>query len=264
MTMNILDRLRPTAGMRVLVTGGAAGIGATIADAFVAAGSRVAVCDIDAAAVDAMRARQPSVQALVADVSSATDAERVVGQSAAALGGLDVLVNNAGIAGPTGRIEDLDTGKWERTIATNLSSQFHFLKSAVPHLKASSAPSIVAMSSVAGRLGYPFRTPYASTKWAIVGLVKSLAAELGPDRVRVNAVLPGLVAGPRIDRVIAARAETLGMSFDEMRQSYLEKISLRRMVTEEDIAAITLFLCSPAAANITGQAISVDGNVEYL
>ena len=120
------------------------------------------------------------------------------------------------------------------------------------------------MSSVAGRLGYPFRTPYASTKWAIEGLVKSLAIELGRDNVRVNAVLPGLVAGPRMDRVIEARAQALGVSFEAMKGEYLKKISLGRMVTEEDIAAMTLFLCSPAARNITGQAISVDGNVEYL
>ncbi len=180
------------------------------------------------------------------------------------LGGLDVLVNNAGIAGPTARVEEIGPEDWDRTVATNLNSQFYFLHQAVPILKASSTPSIIAMSSVAGRLGYPFRTPYASTKWAIVGLMKSLAIELGPQNIRVNAVLPGLVAGPRIDRVIQARADALGVSFEAMKTTYLEKVSLRRMVTTTDIAAIALFLCSPAAANITGQAISVDGNMEYL
>jgi NAD(P)-dependent dehydrogenase (short-subunit alcohol dehydrogenase family) len=120
------------------------------------------------------------------------------------------------------------------------------------------------MSSVAGRLGYPFRTPYASTKWAIVGLVKSLAAELGPSNVRINAILPGVVEGERMDRVISARADALGIPFNAMREEYLKKISLRRMVTVDDIAAMALFLASPAGSNVTGQAISVDGNVEYL
>jgi NAD(P)-dependent dehydrogenase (short-subunit alcohol dehydrogenase family) len=120
------------------------------------------------------------------------------------------------------------------------------------------------MSSVAGRLGYAFRTPYAATKWAIVGLVKSLAVELGPQGIRVNAILPGVVSGPRMDGVIADRADVLGVSFETMRQDYLERISLRRMVEAEDVANLALFLSSGLARNITGQAISVDGNVEYL
>jgi NAD(P)-dependent dehydrogenase (short-subunit alcohol dehydrogenase family) len=120
------------------------------------------------------------------------------------------------------------------------------------------------MSSVAGRLGYAFRTPYASTKWAIVGLTKSLAMELGPQGVRVNAILPGVVEGERMDGVIASRAAALGISVEQMREDYLRKISLRRMVSASDVAAMALFLCSPAAHNLSGQAISVDGNLEYL
>jgi len=262
--MNTFDLLKPLPGLRVLVTGGAAGIGAAIARAFDEAGARVFVCDVDPAALDAVSKDIPGVRAAVADVSRKEDAAAVVASCAEAFGGLDVLVNNAGIAGPTGRVEEIDPDGWDRTIATNLNSQFYFLRQAVPVLKASPNGSIIAMSSVAGRLGYPFRTPYASTKWAIVGLMKSLAIELGPDNVRVNAILPGLVAGPRIDRVIDARAKALGVSFDDMRKTYLEKVSLRRMVTTTDIAAIALFLCSPAASNITAQAISVDGNMEYL
>jgi NAD(P)-dependent dehydrogenase (short-subunit alcohol dehydrogenase family) len=135
----------------------------------------------------------------------------------------------------------------------------------VPLLKETSdAPGIIAMASVAGRLGYPFRTPYAATKWAIVGLVKSLAVELGPSNIRVNAILPGAVEGERMDRVIAARADALGIGFEQMKTEYLGKISLRRMVTVDDIAAMTLFLASPAGRNISGQAISIDGNTEYL
>ncbi len=147
----------------------------------------------------------------------------------------------------------------------NLKSQFLFVRRAVPMLRQSRAnPCVVAMSSVAGRLGYAFRTPYASTKWAVVGLMKSLAIELGPQGVRANAILPGIVEGERINGVIAARAAATGVSVDAMREEYIHKTSLRRMVSAEDVAAMTLFLCSPAARNITGQAVSVDANIEYL
>jgi NAD(P)-dependent dehydrogenase (short-subunit alcohol dehydrogenase family) len=174
-------------------------------------------------------------------------------------------VNNAGIAGPTGGIDAIDSDDWEQTIDVNLNAQFYFARRAVPLLReAQGGGTIIALSSVAGRLGYAFRTLYAATKWAIVGLVKSLAVELGPSDIRVNAILPGVVEGERMNRVIAARAESLGITFDEMRDDYLKRISLRRMVTVDDIAAMTLFLASPAARNVTGQAISVDGNVEYL
>jgi NAD(P)-dependent dehydrogenase (short-subunit alcohol dehydrogenase family) len=201
----------------------------------------------------------------MADVSVPSDVDLVFDDVRGAFSGLDVLVNNAGIAGPTGPIEAIDNGGWERTIAVNLNSQYYFARRAVPLLKASTAnPCLIAMGSVAGRLGYAFRTPYASTKWGIVGMMKSLAIELGPLGVRVNAILPGTVEGDRMNGVIAARAATAGISPEAMRQEYVGKISLRRMVTSEDVAAMALFLCSPAARNLTGQAISVDGNIEYL
>ncbi|OWW22877.1 SDR family oxidoreductase, partial [Noviherbaspirillum denitrificans] len=178
---------------------------------------------------------------------------------------LDILVNNVGIAGPTGGVQEIERADWNRTVEVNLNSQFYFAQRAVPLLKQSAAnPSIIAMSSVAGRLGYAFRTPYAATKWAIVGFMKSLAIELGPCGVRVNAILPGVVEGNRMNDVISARAAATGIPVDAMRDQYLRKISLRRMVTMDDVAAMAVFLSSPAARNVTGQAISVDGNVEYL
>jgi NAD(P)-dependent dehydrogenase (short-subunit alcohol dehydrogenase family) len=263
--MSITQRLLVPQGLKVLVTGGAAGIGAAIAQGFLETGARVYVCDVDAQALADFRQRHPGVQGAVADVGREDAVAQAVADAAKMLDGLDVLVNNAGIAGPTGGVESLSVPDWERTVATNLNSQYYFLHHAVPLLKQSThSPHVIAMSSVAGRLGYPFRTPYAATKWAIIGLMKSLAAELGPEGVRVNAILPGVVAGPRMDRVIAARAQALGLDDAAMRAQYLDKISLRRMVSAEDIAAMALFLSTPAAANITGQAISVDGNVEYL
>ncbi|SAL09362.1 SDR family oxidoreductase [Caballeronia telluris] len=263
--MSVLDLLKPAPGLRVLVTGAATGIGAAIAEAFLEADAAVYICDVDAAAVERAKARHPRLRAGVADVANREQVDAVIDDARRTLGGLDVLVNNAGIAGPTGAVESIDPAEWERTVATNLNSQYYFLRQAVPVLKETSdAPAIIAMSSVAGRLGYAFRTPYAATKWAIVGLVKSLAVELGPDNIRVNAILPGVVEGERMDRVIAARAQSLDISVDAMRDAYLQKISLRRMVSVDDIAAMTLFLASPAGRNISGQAISVDGNVEYL
>jgi NAD(P)-dependent dehydrogenase (short-subunit alcohol dehydrogenase family) len=263
--MSILNSLRPSPQLRVLVTAGANGIGAAIARAFHEAGARVHVCDIDRTALDRLSTEAPGISASMADASVARDVDAVFADVQGTLGGLDVLVNNAGIAGPTGSIDSLEPADWERTISVNLNSQYYFARRAVPLLKQSFAdPCLISMSSVAGRLGYALRTPYAASKWAIVGLTKSLAIELGPLGIRANAILPGTVEGPRMDGVIAARAAKNAVSVDEMRQQYLNKISLRRMVTADDVAALSLFLCSPAARNITGQAISIDGNVEYL
>ncbi|OZI59480.1 SDR family oxidoreductase [Bordetella genomosp. 11] len=263
--MSVIDSLRPMPGLRVLVTAGGAGIGAAVARAFREARARVHVCDIDRAALDRLTAEAPEITTSTADASVARDVDTVFDDVRNALGGLDVLVNNVGIAGPTGPVEQLARGDWDRTVDVNLNSHFYFASRAVPLLKDSPHhPCLIAMSSVAGRLGYPLRTPYASTKWAIVGLMKSLAIELGPHGVRANAILPGVVEGDRMDSVIGARAAAAGVPEQAMRQEYLRKISLRRMVTAEDVAAMALFLCSPAARNVTGQAISVDGNVEYL
>jgi NAD(P)-dependent dehydrogenase (short-subunit alcohol dehydrogenase family) len=247
------------------VTAGGAGIGAAIARAFHDAGARVHVCDIDRTAIDRLTREVPGITGSMADASVPEDVDLVFDDVQGTLGGLDVLVSNAGIAGPTGPIESIDAAGWTRTMDVNLNSQYYFARRAVPLLKESRAnPVLIAMGSVAGRLGYPFRTPYASTKWAIVGLMKSLAIELGPQGVRVNAILPGTVEGERMQSVISARAAALGTTVEAVREQYLNKISLRRMVTADDVAAMALFLCSPAARNVTGQAISVDGNLEYL
>lgn len=268
--MTVLQMLKPHAGLRVLVTGGASGIGLVIARAFIDAGSRVHVCDVSRQAIDALNVAEQSTEVnaittSLADVSDHAAVDRVFDDVSAQLGGLDVLINNAGIAGPTGGIDEMETGDWEQTVDVNLNAQFYFARRAVPLLrKARDGGSIIALSSVAGRLGYAYRTPYSATKWAVVGLVKSLAIELGPDNIRVNAIQPGIVKGPRIERVIAARAEQLGLSYEQMEKDYLAKISLRRMTTPEEIAATALFLCSPGGSGISGQAISVCGNVEVL
>ncbi|HYS63267.1 MAG TPA: SDR family oxidoreductase [Paraburkholderia sp.] len=265
--MTVLQMLQPRAGLRVLVTGGGSGIGLSIARAFVETGARVHVCDASQETLDTLCAdpENAAIGATLADVADQDAVTRVFADVGHTLGGLDVLVNNAGIAGPTGGVEELDVAEWERTVAINLNAQFYFARRAVPMLRAApEGGSIIAMSSVAGRLGYAYRTPYSATKWAVVGFTKSLAIELGPAGIRVNAIQPGIVRGPRIQRVIAARAAQLGLSYEDMEAQYLQKISLRRMTTPEEVAATALFLCSPAGSGISGQAISVCGNVEVL
>ncbi|SPE31858.1 Short chain dehydrogenase [Candidatus Sulfopaludibacter sp. SbA3] len=262
--MTFKDRLYPPSGLRVLISAGASGIGATIASAFIETGAQVHVCDVDASALQAFQGRFSSALATQADVANNDQVAAVFQAQHAHFGGLDVLINCAGIAGPTGGIEKISPDDWSRTVEVNLSGQFRFLHHAVPMLRESSSAHVICISSVAGRLGYAWRTPYASTKWAISGLVKSLAIELGPHDVRVNALLPGIVEGPRMDSVIRARAQEKGLTEEAMREDFVSKVSLRRMVTADDVALMCLYLCSPAGRNISGQTISVDGNVEYL
>ena len=258
--MTFREQLYPPQGLRVLVTAGASGIGAAIASAFAETGAQIHICDIDEGALASFRERFPSCQATRADVAFEAQVGELFKIQQAKFGGLDVLVNCAGIAGPTAGVDKITEQEWTRTIEVNLNGQYRCLHHAVPLLRESKAANIICISSIAGRLGIPWRTPYVATKWAIVGIAKALAAELGPDDIRVNAVLPGIVEGPRMDGVISARAKMEGMGVEEMRDEYLNSISLHRMVTADDVALMCLFLCSPAGRNITGQAISVDGN----
>ncbi|MFI4985917.1 MAG: SDR family oxidoreductase [Alphaproteobacteria bacterium] len=262
MSETIVSGIKP--GLRVLVTAAADGIGRVIADSFIAHGARVYVSDVNEAALRDYLAGQPSALGMVADVADEAAVDRMFDDLRTRLGGLDLLVNNAGIAGPTAEVENIDPAEWRRTVDVNLSGHFYCTRRAVPMLKETSDGAIINMSSVAGRLGFALRLPYAATKWAIVGMTESLAKELGPHGIRVNAILPGVVAGPRIERVIAARAKLTGASIEEARAESLSKVSLRRMVSPQDVANMALFLASPAGRNISGQALSVCGNVENI
>ena len=258
--MTYQDRLYPPQGLRVLVTAGASGIGASIASAFAETGGEIHICDIDDTALAAFHECFPSCVATHADVADETEVAALFETQRTRFGGLDVLINCAGIAGPTAGVDQITEQEWSRSIEVNLNGQFRCLHHAVPMLRESDSANIVCISSIAGRMGIPWRTPYVATKWAIVGIVNSLAIELGPDNIRVNAVLPGIVEGPRMDGVIIARAKLEGMDETQMREEYLKRISLGRMVTADDVALMCLFLCSPAARNVTGQAINVDGH----
>jgi NAD(P)-dependent dehydrogenase (short-subunit alcohol dehydrogenase family) len=251
-------------GKHVVVTAGAQGIGLAITEAFVAAGAEVHICDVSQEFLAAARRTLPGVSQSRTDVADETQVDAMFEDLKTRWGTLDVLVNNAGIAGPTARVEDTDPGDWKQTIAVNLTGPFLCTRRAVPLLKKAGGGSIVNLSSIAGRLGFPLRTPYSASKFGIIGLTETWAMELGPSNIRVNAILPGIVAGDRQERVIAAKAASYGIGHEEMRQRLLSNVSLRRMVSAQDIANQILFICSPAGAAISGQSLSVCGNVEHL
>ncbi|ATU95703.1 3-oxoacyl-[acyl-carrier-protein] reductase [Phyllobacterium zundukense] len=249
---------------RVLVTAGASGIGYAIAATLSRLGARVAICDISEALLEDARKTIAPAHATLADVSCEDDVDRMFTEVSSSLGGLDALINNAGIAGPTGGVDEITTEDWRRCIDICLTGQFLCARRAVPMLKASGGGSIVNMSSAAGKHGYAFRTPYSAAKFGVIGFTQSLAKELGPHAIRVNAILPGIVEGPRIENVISNRAKQLGISHEEMTTRYLENVSLRRMVSPYDVATMVAFLLSNAGINISGQSLGVDGNVETL
>jgi NAD(P)-dependent dehydrogenase (short-subunit alcohol dehydrogenase family) len=247
--------------LRVLVTAGATGIGLATAEAFLREGARVHVCDIDEAGLAKLRDRMSTS---VCDVADPAAVARMFDEAQSSLGGLDTLVNNAGIAGPTAPCEDVALADWERTLAVNLTGQFLCAQRAIPLLKASTNASIANLSSAAGRFGFPNRSPYAASKWGVIGFTKSLSMELGSFGIRVNAICPGPVAGERIERVFAGKAALRKVHPSVIRDEMVGKASLRRLIEAEDIANAIVFLASPAGANISGDALPVDGDTQAL
>ncbi len=246
-----------------LVTAGASGIGRVIAEALLAAGSAVHVCDIAEDAIADFLATNPEASASRVDVSSSAEVEALFAEFQSRHERLDLLVNNVGIAGPSAAVEDIDPEDWDRTIAVDLSSAFYVTRKATPLLKAVRG-SIVNMASTAGLFGCPLRSPYTAAKWALVGLTKTWAMELGPSGVRVNALCPGSVKGPRIENVIAQEAGERGVSNDEIRDAYQRQSSMQVFVDPIDIAEMVKFLNSDAGKHISGQAIAIDGHTESL
>jgi len=250
-------------GGKLLVTAGANGIGAQIARTFHAAGYDVFICDVDVAGMEALADELPGIGTAQCDVGDREAVRAMVAAAARHLGGLDVLVNNAGVPGPTAPLQSLDPDEWDRVVQVNLTGTFNVSQAAIPHLIAAGGGNIINMSSVAGRVGYPNRSPYASTKWAIIGLTKTLSIELGRHDIRVNALLPGAVAGPRADLVFERRAAANGSTVAQEIELALANQSLKALVEPSEIAAMALFLASGAAKSITGQAISIDGDMQH-
>ena len=249
---------------RIVVTAGASGIGRAIAERFLSEGDQVAICDIDERAVGEFASAWPEAVTAVADVTSETEMATFLDAVESGWGGVDVVCANAGTGGPAGRIEDLDYGEWQRCVATNLHGSFLTCRWAARVMRAEKAGVIVLTSSTAGIAGYPFRSPYAAAKWALVGLTKTLAMELGPAGVRVNAVCPGAVEGPRMDRVVAMEAAAQGVDETEVRRNHAAGVSMKTWVTAADIAGTVQFLASDAASKISGQILAVDGHTETL
>jgi NAD(P)-dependent dehydrogenase (short-subunit alcohol dehydrogenase family) len=250
------------APLRVMVTAGGGGIGAVISSTFAASGARVHTCDISADALGALTAAHPSISGAVVDLSDESAIDAWCRSVLSELGGIDVLVNNAGIAGPTADVEDVSLQDWRQCLAIDLDSHFLTCRAIVPAMKEQRSGSIVNMSSTAGQVGYGRRTPYAAAKWAVIGFTKSLAIEVGPYGVRANAICPGSVRGDRMGRVIAAEAQARGVSEAEVEAEYASSQSIARFVDPQEIADMAFFLGSPQSQMVSGQAIAVDGHTE--
>jgi len=245
---------------RVLITAGAAGIGREFARAFAANGGKVFVCDVDEGALAALAKEIPGLTARRCDMSQRAEIEAIVPAAVAALGGLDVLINNAGIAGLTLPVEQYPADDWDKVVAVNLTATFDVTRLAIPHLKQSKAGCIINMSSIAGRYGFANRSPYAATKWGVIGFTKTLAIELGEWGIRANAIAPGAVAGERIVRVFQGRAQISGKSMEEVKAAAMAEQSIKDMIDPKDIAQLAVFLASDAGKSISGQVLPIDND----
>lgn len=242
---------------RVVVTAGGSGIGLAIAQSFAAAGARVAICDVDREAVAGS-----SFFAQECDVADEAQVTKFFSRVKEEFGGFDVLVNNAGIAGPTKAFEKVTLAEWQRTLDVNVTGQFLCARAVIPDMKSRRAGVIINLSSTAGRMGMPLRGPYSASKYAVRGLTDVLAIELGVFGIRVNALLPGMVAGPRLDQVVAEQAAEKGLSGESYLKLMLHNVSMHTTVSAQDVAAMALFLGSDAAHTISGQSIGVCANFE--
>ena len=249
----------------IIISAAADGIGWCITSLFLDQGYTVYASDIDQEKIDALNEHPLINNRLFINIVDAGDANSVKNYfESLKLSSIDAIINNVGIAGPTGIMEDISVEDWNQTIETNLNSHFYFTKYAIPLLKNNKGGSIINLSSTGGIFGFPLRTPYAASKWAIIGITKSLAMERGEFNIRVNAIYPGSVSGERMDRVIKAKAKSLGINESELREDFEDMVSLKTFVDKEDIANMAVFLLSDQAHRISGQVMTVDGNTERM
>jgi NAD(P)-dependent dehydrogenase (short-subunit alcohol dehydrogenase family) len=244
-----------------IVTGGGRGIGRAIALRFASEGAAVVVAGTTAESIESVaqeiRARGGRALAVGADVSDEAQVARMVASAIDEFGGIDVLVNNAGIAGPTALVAEVSREDWDRTIAVNLTGAFLCAKHALPGMMERRGGRIINITSIAGLRAYALRSPYAASKWAMIGLTRTLAEEAGRYDITVNAIAPGPVRGPRIDSVIRNRAAAMGRPVEEVERDYVEPTALKRMAEEDDIAAMAVFLASEEGRNITGETLNI-------
>jgi len=253
-------------GKVAIITGGGYGIGKQIALAYAKLGGKVALAAGTEKALETARAEVEQLGAcaiaITTDVSREADCARMAAETLKAFGRIDILVNNAGIAGPTKRVTDVTLDEWREVIDINLTGAWLASRAVLPAMEHQKSGIILNISSGAGRRGYPLRSPYAASKWALIGLTQTLAGEWGDKGIRANCICPGAVEGPRIERVIRARAEAMGLPYERVKAGFASNAALRRMVTEEEVARVAVFLVSELASGITGQTINVDaGNI---
>lgn len=249
--------------LRVIITGAAGGAGITIAQRFHAAGAHVHVADVDAAAIAGLQKGRQGFSASQCDCGDVDEVARLFAEADERLGGLDVLINNVGISGPTAAAEDVSPTDWDRTIAVNLSGFFYCVREAIPRLKQAGGGTILNVSSTSARTGLPLRLPYAVSKVGVLGMTETLARELGPFNIRVNSILPGWINNARGNAVLERKAAELGVNLDEMIAENTQFISMRTRIEPEEIADMMIFLCSKHARHVSGQHIGVCGNAEY-
>jgi len=258
----VINAIKP--GLVVLVTAGASGIGRVISESFLDHGCHVHICDIDKSAIDIFLDKNPHASATVADVSDNKMVEALFDDLKKRYDHLDVLVNNAGTAGPSAAVEDIEPGDWEKTLAVNLNGQFYCARLAIPLLKKAGGGTIINIASSAALMGCPNRASYVASKWGVIGLTTTLAMELGDDLIRTNAICPGSVDGPRIETVIKRDALKRGKPPAEIRNLYTRQTSLRRFIQPQEVAHMAVFLASDLGKGISGQTISIDGHTETL
>ena len=249
-------------GRRVVITAAGSGIGRVIAETFAVNGATLYICDVSAHTLDEALDDIPNSMGCVIDVGDPDQVDRLMSDAVSALGGLDILIINAGIAGPTASVEDIETADWIRTIDVCLNAMFYTIRRAVPVMKAAGGGCIINMSSASGKLAFPMRAPYAVAKSAVNGLTNTLAAELGPANIRVNAILPGYVEGERADRVIQEKSAALGISAAEMEAKALQFIAMGTKISPREIAELAVFVASDAGRHISGQLLGIDGFME--
>ena len=249
---------------RVIITGGASGVGRVMAEAFLKLGDCVAVCDTSESEIFKLTCRFPQILVAKADVGEEESMERFFEMVIRELGGVDIFISNAGISGPAGPIQKLKLSEWRSCITMNLDGAFLSCRWAASQMLEQKNGVIILISSTSGLFGVPFRSPYVTAKWGIIELMKTLAIELGAANVRVNAICPGSIEGDRMERVLSIESEATGRKLEDIRAKYMAGVSLRRFVTAKDVSDMAVFLASDASRNVTGQAISVDGNTERM
>ena len=252
------------ADRKVLITAGADGIGGVMARDFLDQDARVFVCDVSEEALTRFLADHPKASGTICDVADEPAVGEMVAAAVESMGGLDVLVNNAGIAGPIAPLVDIDPDDWRRTIEVDLNSMFYTCRHAIPHIEAAGNGVIVNLASIVGHIGAAERSPYAAAKAGVIGFSRALAVELGPKDICVNAILPGSVDGARIRRTIERHAAATGTGLNQMTEQYFAGNLLGRLVQPEEVAGMILYLCSPAGRAITGQAIRVDADHQTM